>query len=125
VQHRARAEWISGSIGGLYGGVSGIWGPPLLVYLLSTKTEKIEAVRVQGVVFLIGACVLLGAHLQSGLMDGAALQFSALLVLPALLGQACGFAVQDRLDQTRFRRWTQGLLVITGLNLIRQAISQL
>lgn len=125
VQHRARAQWISGIIGGLYGGVSGIWGPPLLVYLLSTKTEKIETVRVQGVVFLIGACVLLAAHLQSGLLDGPALGFSALLIAPALLGQAIGFALQDRLDQARFRRWTQGLLVLTGLNLIRQAFTHL
>ena len=122
VQHRAQAEWISGIIGGLYGGVSGIWGPPLIVYLLSTRTEKIETMRVQGVVFLIGAFVLLAAHLQSGLLDRAAMTFSALLVLPALIGQAIGFACQDRLDQTRFRRATQVLLVLTGLNLIRQAL---
>ncbi len=122
LQHKAKAEWISGIIGGLYGGVSGIWGPPLIVYLLSTKTDKVETVRVQGVVFLIGACVLLAAHLQSGLLTVPALTFSALLVLPALIGQAAGFSLQDRLDQTRFRRATQVLLVLTGLNLIRQAL---
>ena len=121
IAHRARAQWVSGVIGGLYGGVSGIWGPPLIVYLLSTKTEKIETIRVQGVVFLIGAVVLLAAHLQSGLLNAPRLTFSALLVLPALIGQAIGFALQDRLDQTRFRRATQVLLVLTGLNLIREA----
>lgn len=123
LQHRARAEWVSGAIGGLYGGVSGIWGPPLLVYLLSVGTEKIETVRVQGVVFLIGAVVLLASHLQSGLLDRPALGFSALLVAPALIGQAIGFAVQDRLDQARFRRWTQIVLIMTGLNLIRLAFA--
>ena len=35
LEHRNRAEWILGAIGGLYGGLSGVWGPPLLVYLLS------------------------------------------------------------------------------------------
>lgn len=125
LHHRARAEWMSGIIGGLYGGVSGIWGPPLIVYLLSIKADKIETVRVQGVVFLIGAFVLLGAHVQSGLLDRAALTFSALLVLPALIGQAIGFALQDRLDQTLFRRATQVLLVLTGLNLIREAVLHL
>ena len=34
LEHRNRAEWILGAIGGLYGGISGVWGPPLLVYLL-------------------------------------------------------------------------------------------
>jgi uncharacterized membrane protein YfcA len=122
LEHRNRAEWILGAIGGLYGGVSGVWGPPLLVYLLSIGTEKIEMVRVQGVIFMIGAAVLLGAHLGTGVMDAPNFAFSAALVLPAMAGQAAGFAIQDRLDQARFRRWTQGLLVLTGLNLVRQAV---
>ena len=120
-RHRTRAEWVFGSIGGLYGGVSGIWGPPLIVYLLSIRASKMETVQVQGVVFLIGAVVLLAAHVQSGLLTNSTLGFSALLVLPAIFGQAIGFRLQDRLDPVRFRRWTQVLLVITGLNLIRQA----
>ena len=122
LEHRARAEWILGAIGGLYGGISGIWGPPLLVYLLSIKASKLETVRVQGVVFLIGAAVLLLAHLQSGVLTAATTAFSAALVLPAQIGQILGTRIQDRLDQSRFRRWTQGLLVLTGLNLVRKGI---
>ena len=111
-----------GAIGGLYGGISGVWGPPLLVYLLSVGTGKVETVRVQGVIFLLGAVTLLGAHLGTGVMDGPNLIFSALLVLPAMIGQVLGQALQNRLDQVRFRRWTQILLVLTGLNLVRQAL---
>ena len=122
LQHRARAEMGLGVIGGIYGGVSGIWGPPLLVYLLSVGTPKVEMIRVQGVVFLIGSVALLSAHLGTGLADARSLGFSALLVVPALLGMVLGFRLQDRLDQRVFRRWTQGLLVLTGLNLIRQAL---
>ena len=122
LEHRSRAEWILGAIGGLYGGISGVWGPPLLVYLLSVGTDKAETVRVQGVIFLLGAITLLGAHLGTGVLDGPNLTFSALLVLPALVGQALGQALQNRLDQARFRRWTQILLVLTGLNLVRQAL---
>ncbi len=122
LRHRARAEWGLGVVGGLYGGVSGIWGPPLLVFLLSTGVGKAEMVRAQGVVFLIGAVVLLMAHLGTGLASGDRLAFSAVLVGPAILGMAIGFRVQDRLEQAVFRRWTQGLLVLTGLNLIRQAL---
>jgi hypothetical protein len=39
-----------------------------------------------------------------------------------LAGLRAGYAVQDRLDQQRFRRWTQALLVLTGLNMIRTAV---
>lgn len=122
LEHRSRAEWILGAIGGLYGGVSGVWGPPLMVYLLSIGTEKLEIVRTQGVIFLMGAFVLLLAHLQTGLLTGPLLMFSAVLVVPAMVGQTLGLRLQDRLDQVRFRRWTQGLLVLTGINLIRQAV---
>jgi len=121
MHHRVRAEWVLGVIGGLYGGVSGIWGPPLLVLLLSTGVAKLEMVRVQGVIFLLGSVALIAAHLGTGLANPDRLAFSAALVLPALLGMALGYKVQDRLDQTVFRRWTQGLLVVSGLNLVRQA----
>jgi uncharacterized membrane protein YfcA len=92
-----------------------------LVYLLSIGAQKVETIRVQGVVFLLGATVLFGAHLQSGLLTPPNTAFSAALVLPAVLGQSLGLAIQDRLDQARFRRWTQVLLVVTGLNLMRRA----
>ncbi len=122
LEHRVRAEWGLGVIGGLYGGVSGIWGPPLLVYLLSVNVPKLEMIRVQGVVFLIGSVALLGAHLGTGLANAQTMAFSAALVVPAMIGMGLGYRLQDRLDQARFRRWTQGLLVVTGLNLIRQAL---
>lgn len=122
LQHRNRAEWVLGVIAGLYGGISGVWGPPLLVFLLSIGADKVETVRVQGVVFLIGAVVLTTAHLQSGVLNAETVPFSLALVLPSLIGMALGQWVQDRLDQLRFRRWTQALLVLTGLNLMRRAV---
>jgi hypothetical protein len=122
LEHRERAEVIAGVIGGLYGGIAGVWGPPVIVYLLSIGAEKAEQVRVQGVIFLIGAVVLLSAHLHTGVMNGQTVPFSAALVVPAMAGLFLGYAVQDRLPQERFRRWTQGLLVLTGLNLVRRAL---
>ena len=93
-----------------------------MVYLLSIKADKQETVRVQGVVFLIGAVVLMAAHLRSGVLNGVTLPFSLALAVPAMIGLALGYAVQDRLDQTRFRRWTQVLLVVTGANLMRRSL---
>ena len=123
VRNRVRAEWGLGIIGGLYGGVSGIWGPPLLVLLLSTGADKLQMIRAQGVVFLIGAMALLVSHLGTGLANAQTLGFSAALSVPALAGLYAGYWVQDRLDQQRFRRWTQALLVVTGLNMVRLALT--
>ncbi len=123
LEHRALAEWVLGAIGGLYGGVSGIWGPPLIIYLLSIGAGKHETVRVQGVVFLLGACVLALAHLHTGVLNRDTLAFSAALSVVAQVGQVGGNRIQDRMDQALFRRWTQALLILTGLNLIRQAFA--
>ena len=122
LRHRNGAEYALGTIGGLYGGISGVWGPPVIVYLVSVGAEKREAVRVQGVIFLIGGVVLLAAHLQSGVINDQTLPLSAALVVPSALGMWLGFRLQDRLDPLRFRRWILILLAITGLNLVREAV---
>ena len=123
IQHRRRAEIFSGIIGGLYGGITGIWGPPLIIYLLSTGADKQDQIRVQGVVFLLGAVALTAAHLTSGVLNAQTLPLSALMVIPAFLGMQVGFALQDRMNVMQFRRWTLFLLVLTGANLIRRALT--
>ncbi|TRW95954.1 sulfite exporter TauE/SafE family protein [Paracoccus sp. M683] len=122
IHHRRRAEAVTGIIGGLYGGISGIWGPPLIVYLLSIGIDKREQVRVQGIVFLVGAVALLVAHLFSGVLNAQTLPLSLILCIPGMIGMQIGFALQDRLDVVQFRRWTLILLVLSGLNLVRRAL---
>jgi uncharacterized membrane protein YfcA len=122
LEHRRGAEWGLGALGGLYGGFSGVWGPPLLVYLVSTGVEKVEMVRALGVAFLLGAAVLLASHLETGVLDGPTLAFSAALTVPAQLGMQLGYWAQDRLDQARFRRWTMVVLVVMGVNLVRRGL---
>lgn len=124
IRHRRRAEIATGIVGGLYGGVSGIWGPPLVVLLLSLGVDKREQVRVQGVVFLLGAIGLTLAHLASGVLNAQTIPLSAVLCVPGFAGMMAGFALQDRMDVAQFRRWTLILLVMTGLNLVRRAFSE-
>ena len=120
--NRGRAEILTGIVGGFFGGISGVWGPPTIALLISLDVEKRENVRVQGVVYMIGSAILLVAHLGSGVANHQTLPLSVLQTLPALGGLWLGFAVQDRLDAKRFRRWTLVVLAITGLNLVRRAL---
>ena len=125
IKPRLRGVWENGLglIGGLYGGISGIWGPPVILYLLAVRAEKAEMVRVLGVVFMIGAVALTAAHLGSGLLNAVTLPLSAALIVPAALGMWLGFRLQDRLDQARFRRWTLIVLIVVAANLLRRAIT--
>lgn len=122
-KNRGRAEITTGIVGGFFGGISGVWGPPTIALLISLDVEKRENVRVQGVVYLIGSAMLLAAHLGSGVANAMTLPLSAALCLPAMAGLFAGFAIQDRLDQRLFRRWTLIVLAITGLNLLRRAVA--
>ena len=42
--------------------------------------------------------------------------------MPAVAGMLAGQALQDRLDQDRFRRLTLFVLVLAGLNLLRRGL---
>lgn len=119
-EQRRKAEISVGLFAGFIGGIAGSWGPPTVLYLTALETPKKEAVQVQGIVYGAGAVVLLGAHLNSGVLTAERAWFSALLCLPAGLGMIAGFWLHDRMDQERFRQITLAVLVVAGANLIRR-----
>jgi uncharacterized membrane protein YfcA len=90
--------------------------------LTAQDIGKADHIRIQGVIYGLGALVLVVAHLGSGVLDRGTLWFSAALVLPGLAGMALGFRMQDRIDQATFRRLTLVVLLVAGLNLIRRAV---
>lgn len=115
-------EIVLGAVAGVFGGLSGVWGPPTVALLSALDTEKTDQMRVQGVIYGAGAVVLVGAHLASGVLNAATLPASGALVLPAALGLWAGFRIQDRIDQSTFRRLTLLVLLIAGLNLVRRGL---
>jgi len=115
-----KAELAAALSSGFAGGLSGVWGPPIMVYLMAKNTLKVEFVQTMGLVFLIGAVVLNLSHVQSGLLTWDTARFSGLMILPALAGMWIGTKVQDRLDQHKFRRMTLFVLLFAGLNLLRR-----
>lgn len=117
--------WIEAAIGGFagfIGGLSGVWGPPTVAYLTALETPKRDHIRVQGVVYGLGAVALFGAHIGSGVLRAETLPFSLAMVGPALLGMWVGLQVQDRIDHVVFRRATLAVLLIAGLNLVRRGL---
>ncbi len=116
------AELGIGSFAGFIGGLSGVWGPPTVAYLTALGTEKTEQMRVQGVIYGLGAIALFLAHVGSGVLNAQTVWFSLALVVPAGLGMWLGGLAQDRIDQRAFRRATLAVLLIAGLNLIRRAL---
>lgn len=122
MRHKTAVEVGLGIVAGFFGGLSGIWGPPLVMYLIALDLPKVEMVRAQSLSFLLGSIVLLGAHLHSGVLNAVTLPASTWLVLPTMAAMFVGYRVHDLLDQERFRRATLLVLVLTGLNLLRRGL---
>ncbi|HET9067637.1 MAG TPA: sulfite exporter TauE/SafE family protein [Amaricoccus sp.] len=122
LRHRGRVEVGVALVSGFFGGLSGIWGPPLVMYLIAVNLPKTEMVRTQSLSFLLGSAVLFLAHLHSGVLDPVTLPASAWMTVPTMLAMFLGYQVHDRLDQRRFTTLTLVVLVLSGLNLLRRAI---
>ncbi len=116
------AELGIGAFAGFIGGLSGVWGPPTVAYLTALGTEKTEQMRVQGVIYGLGAVALLFAHIGSGVLNAQSVWFSLSLIPAAGLGMWLGGRMQDRIDQRAFRRATLAVLLIAGLNLVRRGL---
>ena len=115
-------EALIGAVAGFFGGISGVWGPPTVAMLTAQNTEKTEQMRVQGVIYGLGAIVLTGAHVGSGVLNWETAPFSVALTLPAVLGMWIGFRIQDRIDQKTFGKLTLAVLFLAGLNLVRRGL---
>ncbi|QQA42310.1 sulfite exporter TauE/SafE family protein [Pelagovum pacificum] len=117
-----RVEAGIGAFAGFVGGMSGVWGPPTVAYLTALDTPKQEQMRVQGVIYGLGAVALFGAHLQSGILSAATLPLSLFMIVPAMVGMWIGLRLHDRVDQSVFRKVTLVVLVVAGLNLVRRGL---
>lgn len=119
---RRVVELTVASFAGFVGGLSGVWGPPTVLYLTALETPKAEQVQLQGVIYGSGALMLMLAHVRSGLLTVETAQLSLTMLIPAVIGMALGFRVQDKLDQALFRKATLIVLIVAGLNLIRRGV---
>jgi len=113
---------ITGFGSGMLGGISSAFGPPIQMYLVAIHTEKnlfVSAVGISHLVAGLSLCVFLYALAVTDL-DG--LLRSAAAVLPVLAGQFAGVALRERIGPGLFRRVVLVILLLSGLNLLRQAI---
>lgn len=116
------AQLLCGAVSGLLGGITGIWAPPIIVYLGARRLGKDAFVETVGVLLFAGSAVLLAGYLVSGIVSPATAARSLVLILPALAGFALGERLRRQVSGTRFRTLVLGFFLIMGLNLVRRAL---
>ncbi len=121
-RNRGLIETGIGLFAGTIGGLTGVWGPPVLFYLIALGTDKASQVRMLGINFAIGWLALSGAHLKSGVLNEVTAPLSLIMLLPVLAGMAMGIQLQERISPERFRKITLIVLCAAGLNLLRRGL---
>lgn len=110
----------AGAAGGVMGGLTGLWSPPLVILLLSLRLEKTDYIRAFGFLLVIGAIPLLGGYVVNGLMTRELFIISMIMVVPTLMGFAIGEKIRSKMDTSRYQKVVLVFFLLMGLNLIRK-----
>ena len=116
------AQWIAGALAGAIGGLTAIWSPPMVIYLLSRRIDKDDFVRATGLLIFLGGIPLCIGFWQAGLLSGDLAVLSLGMTVPTLIGFSAGELIRRRLDGERFRIIVLVIFLLMGLNLIRKAL---
>lgn len=116
------AQLLCGVMSGVLGGLTAIWAPPIVFYLIARKTDKKDFVRVTGVLLFCGSIPLGIGFWQAGLFTGSTALFSMGMIVPTLIGFSLGEVLRRRLNSQRFRTLVLVFFLVVGLNLIRKSI---
>ena len=117
------ASPLVGLAGGLLGGLSSFFGPPLVLYLIALKLPKDRFVLTISLFYFIGQIplyVMLGA---SNLLGWSQFVASCALSVVAYFGVQLGQKVRDRMDPVLFMRIVLGMQLISGASLVWKGLS--
>jgi len=117
------AQLAAGTIAGVLGGISGIWAPPVIVYLSTRRLGPAAFVETTGVLLFAGSVVLGLGYAASGLLTADLAARSAAMIPAAITGYAFGERYRHGLSGPRFRTLVLGFFLLMGLNLVRRALS--
>ncbi len=122
---RHAERWLTpfvGILAGLIGGVTGLFGLPLVVYLVALRLPKDEFVGTVSFWNLFGSLPLFGSLAWHGYLTLPVAVASGGGALLSMLGVGVGTLARVYLPQAVFRRILLGILVLIGANLIRRSV---
>ena len=113
---------VCGCTAGVLGGITAIWGPPLILFLLARRVEKDDFIRAIGVLFTVGGLPLFVSFWQAGRFGGEIAFVSVLMVIPAIAGFFAGERLRNTLNAERFQTVLLVMFLFLGLNLVRRGL---
>ncbi len=111
-----------GSIAGVMGGLTAIWAPPMVIYLLAARISKDELVGSMGILLVLGLLPLIIGYWQNGLFSQSVMLASAIMTIAVVTGFTLGEALRKRLDTEQFRNILLLFFLLMGANLLRRGL---
>ncbi|MEO1562030.1 MAG: sulfite exporter TauE/SafE family protein [Pseudomonadota bacterium] len=115
-------QGITGFLSGLLGGLTAIWGPPIVAYLMARGVEKEEFVQVTGLMFSVSSLWMAVGMFFAQELSWPQLGLSASMVPLAFGGIFIGEWIRARLDRETFFKVVLVAFFLIGLNLIRKGV---
>lgn len=107
-----------GLFSGIIGGLSSMYSPYILAYLVSINLEKEVLIRTMATMYFIGSIFIFPIWIYNGLGTFSDLIWSSLLLLPAILGQKIGTSIRSRISNENFKKIILYTLMIIGTSLL-------
>lgn len=112
------AQLSVGIAAGICGGLSAIWAPPVVMYLIARRVGKDEFVAATGFLFLVGSIPLAAGLVFSGVLDSDTLGLSLACAVVTVLSFRLGAKYRSSLGNETFRKVVLVAFLIMGARLI-------
>ncbi|MGB8656570.1 MAG: sulfite exporter TauE/SafE family protein [Candidatus Zixiibacteriota bacterium] len=109
---------VSGFVGGCVGGMFGLNGPPMVLYLAHQLKDKRAFRATLYGVFFVDACYRLILYSFNKLITAEAIRFALYLTPFVLLGMFLGSKLHAKINEGIFQKIIALILVLTGILLI-------
>ena len=107
-----------GFFSGIIGGVSNMYSPYILAYLVSTNLEKDALIRTIATMYFLGSLIIFPLWFYNGLGTLQDIIWSIFSVLPGIIGQKIGTMIRGKISNELFKKIILYILMLIGLTLL-------
>ncbi|MEX2643006.1 MAG: sulfite exporter TauE/SafE family protein [Acetobacterales bacterium] len=122
----AHERWLGpvlGAFGGVFGGFTSIFGPPLILLMVALRLPKERFIAAIGLVFFVGGVALNLALASLPVYGREQFLLGLYSNLPLFAGMWLGQRVRVRIPQEAFRKAVLALLTVASLSLLYRGAS--
>ena len=115
-------QLLVGTAAGFLGGISSIWSPPIVMYLISRNVPKEQLIGAIGFIFLVTSFPLAIGYALAGILTFEILMKSVIGLLVSLAGFRVGELLRRKVAQDTFRKVLLWAFLALGVRLIGTGI---